>query len=76
MLLARAQAQKSIAEGKITQADYQRALNDERYERSTGGVIRQATRDIGAIAGARNQAAQADRASDRSPRTVIHKRFK
>jgi hypothetical protein len=59
---ARAQATKAIAEGKITQADYDRALNDQRYERVTGGTIRQATRDIGAIAGARNQAAQADRA--------------
>lgn len=49
---ARAQATKAIAEGKITEADYQRALNDQRYERATGGVIRQTSRDLGAITGA------------------------
>jgi hypothetical protein len=59
---ARAQAVKAIAEGKITQADLTRAINDQRYEKATGGVIRQTTRDLGAITGARNQAAQADRA--------------
>jgi hypothetical protein len=60
--LANARVKEAVARGEITQADVQRAINDERYERSTGGTIRQATRDIGAIAGARNQAAQADRA--------------
>lgn len=60
--LASARVKQAVAQGEIAQADVQRALNDERYERSTGGTIRQATRDIGAIAGARNQAAQADRA--------------
>jgi len=49
---ARAQASKAIAEGKITEADYQRALNDQRYEKATGGVIRQTSRDLGAITGA------------------------
>lgn len=49
---ARAQASKAIAEGKITEADYTRALNDQRYERSTGGVIRQTSRDLGNITGA------------------------
>jgi len=60
--LASARVKEAVARGEITQADVQRAINDERYERSTGGIIRQSTRDIGAIAGARNQAAQADRA--------------
>lgn len=56
---ARAQATKAIAEGKITQADYDRALNDQRYERSTGGVIRQSARDLGAITGAAASARRA-----------------
>jgi hypothetical protein len=60
--LANARARQAIAEGDITIQDLERAKNDARYERATGGVIRQTTRDIGAIAGARNQAAQADRA--------------
>jgi len=49
---ARAQAEKAIAESKITRADLDRALNDQRYERATGGVIRQTTRDLGNITGA------------------------
>jgi hypothetical protein len=56
---ARAQATKAIAEGKITQADLTRALNDERYERSTGGVIRQTSRDLGNITGAAANARRA-----------------
>jgi len=66
--LANARLQEAVSRGEIAKADVQRALNDERYERSTGGTIRQATRDIGAIAGARNQAAQADRARTPSRR--------
>jgi len=61
--LAKARIAEAVANGVIANADVQRALNDARYERATGGVIRQTTRDVGAIAGARNQAAQADRAS-------------
>lgn len=49
---ARAQAEKAIAEGNITRADLQRALNDEKYEKYTGGAIRQTTRDLGNITGA------------------------
>jgi len=56
---ARAQATKAIAEGKITQADLDRALNDQRYERSTGGVIRQSARDLGAITSAASSARRA-----------------
>jgi len=49
---ARAQAQKAIAERKITEADLTRALNDQRYEKATGGAIRQTSRDLGQITGA------------------------
>jgi hypothetical protein len=49
---ARAQAEKAIAESKITRADLDRALNDQRYERATGGTIRQTSRDLGNITGA------------------------
>jgi hypothetical protein len=49
---ARAQAEKAIAESKITRADLDRALNDQRYERVTGGTIRQTARDLGNITGA------------------------
>lgn len=56
---ARAHAFKAIAEGKITQADYDRALNDQRYEKATGGVIRQTSRDLGAITGAASNARRA-----------------
>lgn len=66
--LANARVKEAVARGEITSADLDRALNDQRYERVTGGTIRQATRDIGAIAGARNQAAQADRARSVSSR--------
>jgi hypothetical protein len=59
---AEASARKAIAEGDITIQDLQRAINDARYERETRGVIRQTGRDLGQIAGAANQAAQADRA--------------
>jgi len=56
---ARAQAFKAISEGRITQADYQRALNDEKYERYTGGAIRQTARDLGSITGAASAARRA-----------------
>jgi hypothetical protein len=59
---ARAQAEKAIAERNITRADLDRALNDQRYERSTGGVIRQTARDLGSITSAGKAAADADRA--------------
>lgn len=49
---ARAQAEKAIAESQITRADLTRALNDQRYERATGGTIRQTSRDLGNITGA------------------------
>jgi hypothetical protein len=60
--LAKARIAEAVANGQIAQADVQRALNDARYEKATGGVIRQTTRDVGAVMGARNQRAQGDRA--------------
>jgi hypothetical protein len=65
---AEASARKAIAEGDITIQDLQRAINDARYERETRGVIRQTGRDLGQIAGAANQSAQADRARSMSTR--------
>ena len=50
--LAEARARQAVAEGDITIQDLQRAINDARYERSTGGVIRQTSRDLGNITGA------------------------
>jgi hypothetical protein len=50
--LANARARQAVAEGDITIQDLERAKNDARYERSTGGVIRQTTRDLGNITGA------------------------
>jgi chaperonin cofactor prefoldin len=58
---ARAQADKAIAERKITQADLTRALNEQAYE-AKSGPARPFIRDIGNVAGAMNSAAQADRA--------------
>jgi len=57
--LAKARAREAIANGDITIADYDRALNDQRYERFTGGVIRQTSRDLGSITGAAANARRA-----------------
>lgn len=56
---ARAQAFKAVQEGNITRADLDRALNDQRYERFTGGVVRQSARDLGSITGAASAARRA-----------------
>lgn len=56
---ARAQAYKAVQEGNITRADLDRALNDQRYERTTGGVIRQTARDLGSITSAASAARRA-----------------
>lgn len=63
--LAKARARQAIADGDITIADLDRALNDQRYERSTAGVIRQTSRDLGNITGA---AVNARRSGLRIPR--------
>jgi hypothetical protein len=57
--LANARARQAIAEGDITIQDLERAKNDARYERATGGVIRQTSRDLGNITGAAANARRA-----------------
>lgn len=49
--LARARIAEAVANGEIAQADVARALNDARYEKATGGVIRQGSRDLGNVLG-------------------------
>ena len=45
----KAAAFKAIAEGKITQADYDRALNEQRIERSGYGAVRPLVKDLSQI---------------------------
>lgn len=50
--LASSRIAEAVASGQIRQAEVAKALNDARYEKATGGVIRQTTRDLGNITGA------------------------
>jgi len=53
--LAKARIKEAVAKGEISTADIERARNDERYEKSTGGLPRQIGRDLSTIGSARTK---------------------
>ena len=51
--LAKARIKEAVAKGEISTADIERARNDERYEKVTGGLGRQLGRDLSTVGSAR-----------------------